>query len=106
MRPSDSSGMMSSKLVSFLHSLSGKVNKFAYGTSVLYVGAGTELVEAVTVTVVADGVKVLVALTVLVTLTVVAPGQLALLIHPEGQTWLPILHRLGGGSMKQTGSCA
>lgn len=90
MRPSDSSGMMCSKAVAFLHSLSGKVNKFAYGTSVLHAGAGIELVEAVTVTVVTDGGRGR------------AVGSHDTARRAVGKTWLLILHWFGGRLMVQT----
>jgi hypothetical protein len=89
-----------------------------YGTSVLHDGGADEFVDAVTVIVLADPlpvmvivladalavavltlVTVFVLVTVLVLVTVwvcmlvtVVAGQLAGLIHPPGQTQLPILH--------------
>jgi hypothetical protein len=95
-----------------LHSQSGNGNKLTYGTSVLHDGGADEFVDAVTVIVLADplpvmvivladalAVAVLTLVTILVLVTVwvcvlvtVVAGQLAGLIHPPGQTRLPILH--------------
>ena len=82
-------GMLKSKFVAFLHSLSGKLNRLAYGTSVLHAGDALELVVT-TVTVVAEGLKVIVALVVT---TLVLAGRVlvlvlvqnSVLLHPVGQ---------------------
>jgi hypothetical protein len=114
-----------------VHLVSGKVYRFAYGTSVLHAGGGVEAVEdadavtvmtlaeivgvtvsvvvfvtvAVDVIVVRNRVVVLVLTTVLVTIT--TPGQLRGLTHPPGQTWLSaIRHWFGGGLIVQTGRWA
>jgi hypothetical protein len=64
-------------------------------------------VDAVTVIVLADGVKVTVLTWVAVMMDVtVAVGQLARRMQPWGQTWLPIRQLRGAGEMLQTGSCA
>ena len=88
-RPLTVKGMPKSKSVAFLHSLSGKVNRLAYGTSVLHAGGTIELVDAVTVIVVAE-VIVLVVVTTLVTVLgarvfVVVLVQNSVLLQPVGQ---------------------
>jgi hypothetical protein len=104
-RPSNLAGRFKMRSVSFLHSQSGNANKLTYGVSVLHDGGADEFVDAVTVIVLAVPlavvvltlvivfvlVIVLVLVTVWVLVTVVA-GQLAGLMHPPGQTRLPILH--------------
>lgn len=88
-RPLTVKGMPKSKSVAFLHSLSGKVNRLAYGTSVLHAGGTIELVDAVTVIVVAE-VIVPVVVTTLVTVLgarvfVVVLVQNSVLLQPVGQ---------------------
>ena len=82
-------GMPKSKFVAFLHSLSGKLNRLAYGTSVLHVGAALELVS-VTVTVLAEGLKVIVPVVVTTLVLagrvlVVVLVQNSVLLQPVGQ---------------------
>lgn len=83
------------KPVAFLHSLSGNVNRLAYGTSVLHAGGGDELVDAVTVTVVAGGVNVIVPVAVITLVMVLAESvvvvvlvQNSVLLQPIGQRCL------------------
>lgn len=77
--------MPKSKFVAFLHSLSGKANRLAYGTSVLHAGGALELV-LVLVTVLAEGIKMMVP--VVVSTLVLAQRVLvqnSVLLHPVGQ---------------------
>lgn len=119
------------KLDVLVHLESGKVKRFAYGTSVLQDGGAVELVDdadAVTVMTLAERVGVTVTVVVFVTVavfvivvrarvvvvvlmtvlvTTTTPGQFLGLTHPPGQTWLSaIRHWLGGGLMLQTGRWA
>jgi hypothetical protein len=92
-----------------VHLVSGKVKRFAYGTSVLHDGGAVELVDddAVTVMTLAETVGVTVTVDVFVTVavfvivvrkrvvvltevlvTAITPGQFLGLMHPPGQTWL------------------
>jgi hypothetical protein len=81
-------GLFKRKFVPFLHVLSGKVNRLAYGTSVLQAGGAGELVDAVTVIVVAEGVKVMMLVTVLAErVCVVVLVQNSVLLQPVGQRW-------------------
>jgi hypothetical protein len=90
-----------------VHLPSGKVYRFAYGTSVLHAGGAVDTVDAVTVMMLAESVGVTVVVVVLVIVvvdvkvvrarvvvlmevlvTVITRGQLAGLTQPPGQTWL------------------